>query len=183
MLGFRSLAGPSRQCLRQARQQHFIRPSFQRSYVAAALDKVAHFKGTKGGDGNYTVSLIEGDGIGPEISQSVKDIFKAASVPIAWEPVDVTPRLNPDGKTVIPDETIESISRNYVALKGPLAVRHLFSFIQLSLLLWRPPLAPFQSTIAPSSTTALPPSSTTALAPSCHISQVAQYISVLTHPL
>jgi len=31
------------------------------------------------------------------------------------------PRLNEDGKTVIPDETIESISRNYVALKGPLA--------------------------------------------------------------
>jgi len=30
--------------------------------------------------GNYTVSLIEGDGIGPEISQSVKDIYKAAGV-------------------------------------------------------------------------------------------------------
>ena len=28
--------------------------------------------------GNYTVTLIEGDGIGPEISQSVKDIFAAA---------------------------------------------------------------------------------------------------------
>ena len=30
--------------------------------------------------GLYTVSLIEGDGIGPEISQSVKDIFEAAKV-------------------------------------------------------------------------------------------------------
>lgn len=30
--------------------------------------------------GLYTVSLIEGDGIGPEISQSVKDIFAAAEV-------------------------------------------------------------------------------------------------------
>lgn len=30
--------------------------------------------------GNYTVTLIEGDGIGPEISQSVKDIFAAAKV-------------------------------------------------------------------------------------------------------
>lgn len=28
--------------------------------------------------GNYTVTLIEGDGIGPEISQAVKDIFAAA---------------------------------------------------------------------------------------------------------
>lgn len=30
--------------------------------------------------GNYPVSLIEGDGIGPEISQAVKDIFAAAKV-------------------------------------------------------------------------------------------------------
>lgn len=30
--------------------------------------------------GKYTVTLIEGDGIGPEISQSVKDIFAAAQV-------------------------------------------------------------------------------------------------------
>ena len=32
--------------------------------------------------GKYTVTLIEGDGIGPEISQSVKDIFAAAKVDI-----------------------------------------------------------------------------------------------------
>ena len=32
-----------------------------------------------------------GDGIGPEISNSVQKIFEAAGVPIAWEPVDVTP--------------------------------------------------------------------------------------------
>ncbi|KAH0277716.1 isocitrate dehydrogenase-like protein subunit 1, partial [Aureobasidium melanogenum] len=120
MLGSRSLATPARQCLRQARQQQFTRLSFARSYAVAADDKVGKFKGTKGNDGKYTVSLIEGDGIGPEISQSVKDIFEAANVPIKWEPVDVTPHLK-DGKTVIPDETIESISRNYVALKGPLA--------------------------------------------------------------
>ncbi|KAI4739363.1 hypothetical protein E4T45_15045, partial [Aureobasidium sp. EXF-8846] len=106
---------------RQARQQQFTRVSFARSYAVASTDRVAKFKGAKGNDGKFTVSLIEGDGIGPEISQSVKDIFEAANVPIKWEPVDVTPRLNEDGKTVIPDETIESISRNYVALKGPLA--------------------------------------------------------------
>ncbi|KAH0287742.1 hypothetical protein M436DRAFT_74372 [Aureobasidium namibiae CBS 147.97] len=121
MLGPRSLVAPARQGLRQARQQQFTRVSFARSYAVASSDRVAKFKGTKGNDGKYAVSLIEGDGIGPEISQSVKDIFEAANVPIKWEPVDVTPRLNEDGKTVIPDETIESISRNYVALKGPLA--------------------------------------------------------------
>ena len=37
------------------------------------------------------VTLIPGDGIGPEISKSVQRIFEAADVPITWEPVDVTP--------------------------------------------------------------------------------------------
>jgi isocitrate dehydrogenase (NAD+) len=41
-------------------------------------------------------------------------------VPIKWESVDVTPLLK-DGKTVIPDAAIESVKKNYVALKGPLA--------------------------------------------------------------
>lgn len=70
--------------------------------------------------GNYLVSLIEGDGIGPEISESVKDIFSAAKIPIAWESVDVTPIIK-DGKTAIPDAAIENIRKNKVALKGPLA--------------------------------------------------------------
>lgn len=42
-------------------------------------------------------------------------------MPIKWESVDVTPRLV-DGKTAIPQESIDSVTRNYVALKGPLAV-------------------------------------------------------------
>jgi isocitrate dehydrogenase (NAD+) len=91
-----------------------------RAIQTASEDKVAKFKGTKGNDGLYTVTLIEGDGIGPEISQSVKEIYAAAKVPIKWHSVDVTPTLK-DGRTVIPDEAIESVRRNYVALKGPLA--------------------------------------------------------------
>ena len=82
--------------------------------------KVAKFTGKPDSKGIYTVTLIEGDGIGPEIAQSVKDIFEAAGVPIKWESVDVTPRLV-DGRTVIPDESIRSVEKNKVALKGPLA--------------------------------------------------------------
>ena len=48
-------------------------------------------------------------------------IDKDLQAPIKWEPVDVTPQLK-DGKTTIPEETIESIKKNKVALKGPLAV-------------------------------------------------------------
>ncbi|CAL8584668.1 NAD-dependent isocitrate dehydrogenase [Xanthoria parietina] len=125
--------------------------SQRRNYAIPYEDKVAKFKGTPGANvsftnvdllrvvsrfhnvkrddmanppndrqGNYTVTLIEGDGIGPEISQSVKDIFAAAKTPIEWESVDVTPQLK-DGRTVIPDKAIDSVKKNYVALKGPLA--------------------------------------------------------------
>ncbi|KAF2762236.1 isocitrate dehydrogenase, NAD-dependent [Pseudovirgaria hyperparasitica] len=124
MISTRSFVAPMRQCLRQARATPIRSPALvqtqSRSYAVPSESRVAQFNGTKGNDGKYTVSLIEGDGIGPEISQSVKDIFDAAGAPIKWESVDVTPRLK-DGKTVIPDEAIESITKNFVALKGPLA--------------------------------------------------------------
>src|ERR1700753_1832244 len=88
--------------------------TYARNYATTAeKDKVAKFKGTKGNDGKFTVTLIEGDGIGPEISKAVKDIYAAAGVPIKWESVDVTPQIK-DGKTVIPTESIESVKRNYV---------------------------------------------------------------------
>lgn len=124
MIISRTFAASARQCLQRSTQQAGWVPAFSqaqcRSYATAPQDKVAKFHGKKGADGKYTVTLIEGDGIGPEISQSVKDIYSAANVPIKWEPVDVTPRLK-DGKQVIPDEAIQSVQQNYVALKGPLA--------------------------------------------------------------
>jgi hypothetical protein len=46
---------------------------------------------------------------------------KDLQAPIKWELVDVTPQLK-DGKTTIPEETMKSIKKNKVALKGPLAV-------------------------------------------------------------
>ncbi|KAK6336750.1 NAD-dependent isocitrate dehydrogenase [Orbilia javanica] len=92
--------------------------SWNRGYASEV--KIGGFEGQKQSNGKYLVSLIEGDGIGPEISQSVKDIYSAANVPIDWEPIDVTPVLV-DGKTAIPQPAIDSIKRNLVALKGPLA--------------------------------------------------------------
>ncbi|KAI9825070.1 MAG: NAD-dependent isocitrate dehydrogenase [Thelocarpon impressellum] len=127
MLASRSLALPARRCLRagnaprRAWAPALLSQVQARSYASLPeAEKVAKFKGKKGSNGLYTVTLIEGDGIGPEISQSVKDIFAAAKAPIEWEPVDVTPMLK-DGKTVIPDKAINSVKKNYVALKGPLA--------------------------------------------------------------
>uniref|UniRef100_A0A2P2HY70 Isocitrate dehydrogenase [NAD] subunit, mitochondrial n=1 Tax=Hirondellea gigas TaxID=1518452 RepID=A0A2P2HY70_9CRUS len=67
-----------------------------------------------------TVTLIPGDGIGPEISASVQKIFAAAQVPIEWEIVDVTPVKGPDGQMGIPQALIDSVHKNKIGLKGPL---------------------------------------------------------------
>ncbi|XP_030569691.1 probable isocitrate dehydrogenase [NAD] subunit alpha, mitochondrial isoform X2 [Drosophila novamexicana] len=66
------------------------------------------------------VTLIPGDGIGPEISAAVQKIFTAAKVPIEWEAVDVTPVRGPDGKFGIPQAAIDSVNTNKIGLKGPL---------------------------------------------------------------
>ncbi|KAI6249128.1 Isocitrate dehydrogenase [NAD] subunit 2, mitochondrial [Erysiphe necator] len=118
---FRLTVSFSRKCLScRSRSLGAISSQFRRTYAIPASEKIAGFHGLKDENGLFAVSLIEGDGIGPEISQSVKDIFEAAKAPIKWEPVDVTPQIK-DGKTCIPSETIRSIERNKVALKGPLA--------------------------------------------------------------
>ncbi|AMD22008.1 HGL332Cp [Eremothecium sinecaudum] len=95
-----------------------------RRFLASASVKqptIGRFKGKPNpSTGKYTVSLIEGDGVGPEISKSVKDIFAAAKVPVEWEFCDVTP-IFINGLTTIPDPAVKSINKNLVALKGPLA--------------------------------------------------------------
>ncbi|KAL7019528.1 hypothetical protein ACKWTF_011142 [Chironomus riparius] len=70
--------------------------------------------------GVQKVTLIPGDGIGPEISAAVQKIFQVAKVPIEWDSVDVTPVRNPDGRFGIPQAAIDSVNRNKVGLKGPL---------------------------------------------------------------
>ncbi|EGG15174.1 isocitrate dehydrogenase [Cavenderia fasciculata] len=60
------------------------------------------------------VTIIPGDGIGPEITSSVMGVFQAAKVPIEWEVFDIS------GGQPISQELVASISRNKVALKGPL---------------------------------------------------------------
>merc|ERR1719334_2628051 len=65
-------------------------------------------------------TLIPGDGIGPEISDSVMKIFDAAGAPISWEERNVTAMKGPGGKWMIPPEARDSVIKNKVGLKGPL---------------------------------------------------------------
>ncbi|XP_068131908.1 isocitrate dehydrogenase [NAD] subunit alpha, mitochondrial [Hyperolius riggenbachi] len=67
-----------------------------------------------------TVTLIPGDGIGPEISSAVMKIFEAAKAPVQWEERNVTAIKGPGGKWMIPPEAKESMDKNKMGLKGPL---------------------------------------------------------------
>ncbi|KAK7491710.1 hypothetical protein BaRGS_00016966 [Batillaria attramentaria] len=67
------------------------------------------------------VTMIPGDGIGPEISQAVKEIFAAAGAPVTWEDVDVTPVKGPDGLFHLPQKIFDSMAETKLGLKGPLA--------------------------------------------------------------
>ncbi|CAJ0912644.1 9213_t:CDS:2 [Entrophospora sp. SA101] len=63
----------------------------------------------------YTVTLIPGDGIGPEIAESVKTVFKEAEVPIEWEQYNVTGYT--EDSDLLFQQSMESLRRNKVALK------------------------------------------------------------------
>jgi NAD-dependent isocitrate dehydrogenase len=68
---------------------------------------------------NRTITLIEGDGIGPEICDSVVRVFEAAGVPIQWErALAGLGAIEATGQGV-PEATFESIKRNGIAIKGP----------------------------------------------------------------
>jgi isocitrate dehydrogenase (NAD+) len=67
----------------------------------------------------HRVTLIAGDGIGPEVTEAVLRILKVAGVSIDWEPHDAgLTALEREGST-LPLPLLESIRSNKVALKGP----------------------------------------------------------------
>ncbi len=69
----------------------------------------------------YNITLIPGDGIGPEVTTAARKIIDATGVSINWEECEAGASVFKKGQaTGVPQETIDSIVRNKVALKGPL---------------------------------------------------------------
>jgi isocitrate dehydrogenase (NAD+) len=66
-----------------------------------------------------TISLIKGDGIGPEVSHATVEVIKAAGIAIEWEEVPAGASALEKIGTVLPEYTIDSVKKNKVALKGP----------------------------------------------------------------
>ncbi len=68
----------------------------------------------------HTVTLIPGDGIGPEVSRAAQECIKATGVAIQWEEVIAGQDALDRYSNLLPPETIASIQKNKVALKGPI---------------------------------------------------------------
>lgn len=68
----------------------------------------------------YKITLIPGDGTGPELVNIVKEVLKHTGVEIDWEEVDAGETALEKYGEVLPKNVIESIKRNKVALKGPI---------------------------------------------------------------
>ncbi len=68
----------------------------------------------------YNITLIPGDGIGPEVSSSAKACVEATGINVEWDEVLAGSDALEQKKSLLPQETLASIRKNKVALKGPL---------------------------------------------------------------
>lgn len=66
------------------------------------------------------ITLIPGDGIGPEIAAAMKLAVEATGVEIEWEEVQAGAEVIEKYGTPLPDDALESIRRNRIAIKGPI---------------------------------------------------------------
>ena len=67
----------------------------------------------------HTITLIPGDGIGPEVTEAVLRILQVAGVRIEWDRHDAGILAFERHRTALPVELIDSVKRTKIALKGP----------------------------------------------------------------
>lgn len=68
----------------------------------------------------YKITLIPGDGIGPEVTNSAKKIIEATGLKVEWDIVNAGAKVFEEKGVLVPDEVYESIEKNKVVLKGPI---------------------------------------------------------------
>jgi isocitrate dehydrogenase (NAD+) len=68
----------------------------------------------------HTITLIPGDGIGPDIAEVTRRVIEATGVRVEWETVEAGLTAIDRYKDPLPPHVIESVGRNTTALKGPL---------------------------------------------------------------
>ena len=67
----------------------------------------------------YNITLIPGDGTGPEISEAARRVIEATGVPIQWDIQEAGIDVFEKEGTPLPQRVIDSIKKNRVAIKGP----------------------------------------------------------------
>ena len=68
----------------------------------------------------HTITLIPGDGTGPDVTRAARIVLDAADVGIEWDVVDAGEGVIEKYGTPLPEHVLESIRKNKIALKGPL---------------------------------------------------------------
>ncbi|MDZ4177856.1 MAG: isocitrate/isopropylmalate dehydrogenase family protein [Coriobacteriia bacterium] len=68
----------------------------------------------------HTVTLIPGDGIGPELTTAMTRVVEATGVDIAWEIAEAGADVMDKYGTPLPEHVLESVRKNKVAIKGPI---------------------------------------------------------------
>src|SRR5829696_10518019 len=68
----------------------------------------------------HRVTLIPGDGIGPELAEATTRVLDATGIGFEWETVEAGESAIATHGTPLPDDVLASVKRNRVALKGPI---------------------------------------------------------------
>src|SRR6187401_1816305 len=68
----------------------------------------------------HRVTLIPGDGIGPELAEATTRVLDATGVGFEWESVEAGESAIEKYGTPLPDNVLESVKRNKIGLKGPI---------------------------------------------------------------
>lgn len=67
----------------------------------------------------YNITLIPGDGIGPEVMASAKKVIDSTGIDINWEIVEAGAKVMKEYNTPLPSYVIDSVKKNKIAIKGP----------------------------------------------------------------
>ena len=69
---------------------------------------------------SYAVTLIPGDGIGPELADATRGVLEATGIAFDWDVQQAGEATIASEGTPLPERVVESIRRNGVAIKGPI---------------------------------------------------------------
>ncbi|HXV19132.1 MAG TPA: isocitrate/isopropylmalate family dehydrogenase, partial [Candidatus Omnitrophota bacterium] len=68
----------------------------------------------------HRITLIPGDGIGPEVSLATQRCIEATGVKVDWDVVHAGSDIMEKAGTPLPDNVLESVRKNKIAIKGPI---------------------------------------------------------------